>query len=357
MTIRKKIILGAAALLLAASAFVGVKFFTGNTRFSGKSRILYIPTGSNNRDYVMRLLKDSGWLKNSGSFDWLAQRRGCWKNLKPGRYEIKSGSSAWQLVQKLRNGRQDPVNFTITKIRTKEDLADRVAKAFECDYDDALAFVNNADSLKAYGLDSNTVMCGVIPNTYSMLWTTPASKVFKRLFNEAEKFWTPERKQKAAAKGITPHAIYTMASIVEEETLKKGDKGKIASVYFNRIKQGMPLQADPTIKFAIRNFGLSRILNVHKEAAYASPYDTYKKQGLPPGPICSPSAETIDEVLNAPDTKYIFFMAQPYLTGYSDFSATLDEHEAYRAKYNRWQDSLALARKLKAKDTATVKTP
>jgi UPF0755 protein len=357
MSTRKKIILATAALLLIITAFLGVRFFTGNTRFSGKSKILYIPTGQNNRDYVMRVLKDSGWLKNAGAFDWLAKQRGCWKKLKSGRYEIKAGTSAWQLVQKLRNGLQDPVNLTITKLRTKEDLAMKISKVFECSYEEAAAFLNNPDSLKIYGLDSNTVMCGVIPNTYTLLWTSPASKVLKRLFAEAEKFWTDERKQKAKAKGYSTNDIYTLASIVEEETLEKADKGKVASVYFNRIKLRMPLQADPTIKFAIRDFGLSRILNVHKEAAYNTPYDTYKKLGLPPGPICTPSANTIDATLDAPDTKYIFFIAQPRLTGFSDFSETLQQHEAYRVLYNRWQDSSKAARMLKAKDTAQQNRP
>jgi UPF0755 protein len=344
---RTKIILGILLVLLIAGGFMAIKFLGAATRFDKAQKVLYIPEGKNNRTYVMQVLKDSGWLKNPGSFDWLAKRMGCWSKLKPGRYEIKKGTSVYRLVRKLRSGNQDPVKLVITKLRTREDLAEKISRNFTCTYEEALAYLNNGDSLRASGLDTATAMCGVIPNTYEIAWASTAGKICKRLFNESEKFWNSERKQKASAKGYAPCDIYTLASIVEEETLNKDDKGKVASVFFNRLKQGIPLQADPTIKYAIRNFGLSRVLNVHKEAAYASPYDTYKKKGLPPGPICTPSVATIDAVLNAPDTKYIFFMAQPGLTGLSDFSETLEQHEAYRARYNRWQDSSARARKLR----------
>src|SRR5262249_8399368 len=158
----------------------------------------------------------------------------------------------------------------------------------------------NNDSLAAYKLDSNTVMTAIIPNTYNIYWNTSFNKIFRKLYTEQEKFWTPERVKKAQALNLTPQQAYTLASIVEEETNKPEDKGKRASVYLNRMETGMKLGADPTVKFAMKDFGLKRIYNKH--LSFPSPYNTYLYAGLPPGPICTPSVNTIDAVLNAPAT-------------------------------------------------------
>jgi UPF0755 protein len=240
----------------------------------------------------------------------------------------------------LSSGRQAPVNLVITKLRTKEDLAQKLAANFETDSLTVISFLNNADSMKGFQLDSNYVMTAVIPNTYSILWNTPASKIFRKLFDEKEKFWNEERSKKAAALNMTPVQVYTMASIVEEETNKEQDKGNIASVYINRIASGQRLEADPTIKFALRNFGLKRIRNVHKEAAASSPYNTYYVKGLPPGPICTPSSKTIDAVLNAPVTDYLFFVARPDWSGLSNFTASYAEHMINAKNYQRFLDSV-----------------
>jgi len=203
-----------------------------------------------------------------------------------------------------------------------------------------IAILNNTDSLKKYNLDSNTVMTAVIPNTYSILWNTPAAKIFKKLYSDQEKFWNEDRRKKAAALKMTPQQVYTMASIVEEETTKDADKGNVASVYINRINSGQRLEADPTIKFALRNFGLKRIKEGHKLAAKDSPYDTYFHAGLPVGPICTPSSKTIDAVLNAPATNYLFFVAQPNWSGLSNFTDSYDQHRINARIYQHFLDSV-----------------
>ena len=189
-------------------------------------------------------------------------------------------------------------------------------------------------------------MTAIIPNTYLLQWNSTFKKLFTRLKSEEEKFWTDDRKAKAAAKNLTPAEVYTMASIVEEETNKPEDKLLIASSYINRINKGMKLEADPTVKYAMRNFGLKRILHGHLQ--YESPYNTYRNVGLPPGPICTPSTKTIDAVLGAPKTDYIFFVAKPDFKGYSNFAATYAEHLVFAKAYQKALDSLILSKQKNA---------
>jgi UPF0755 protein len=340
---KKKIILALAAVLLIAGAFISFKIL-GPTTTAPEKKYFYIKTGENFTTVKEGLLE----AKIVQSRFWLTQvadKLNYTKAVKAGRYEIKNGMSLFSLIRMLRSGNQSPVNLVINKIRVKEDLAQKIAANFECDSLSVISFLNNADSIKKYNVDSNTLMTAVIPNTYSILWNTTPAKIFKKLYNDQEKFWNSDRKKKAAALNMTPKQVYTMASIVEEETNKEDDKGKIASVYINRIETGMKLEADPTVKFAMKDFGLKRILHGH--LAYPSPYNTYQQTGLPPGPICTPSSKTIDAVLNAPQTNYIFFVAKPDFRGYSNFAATYTEHLVYAKAYQNALDSL-----IKAKRTA-----
>jgi UPF0755 protein len=242
------------------------------------------------------------------------------------------------LMKMLGSGKQVPVNLVITKLRTKEDLAKRIGDRFEVDSATVIHFLDNEDSLKQFDVDTNTVMTDVIPNTYTYTWNTSLENIFGKLDDESKKFWNSERLQKAESLKLDPKEIYTLASIVEEETNKQDDKGKIASVYINRLRKGMKLAADPTVKFAMKDFALKRIY--HKYLAFVSPYNTYLNTGLPPGPICTPSIKTIDAVLDAPETDYLFFVARPDFSGYSDFASTYSEHQANAKAYQQALDSL-----------------
>jgi UPF0755 protein len=233
----------------------------------------------------------------------------------------------------LRAGNQSQVNFVITKIRTREDFARKAGNVFEFDSLQMINFLNNADSLKEYELDSNTVTAVILPYTYTLNWNSSPEKVFQSCYSAYKKFWTKERKIKADSLHLSPIEISTLASIVEEETLKKSDKPTIASVYLNRIRAGMPLQADPTIKFAMKDFTLKRILSIHLKTV--SPYNTYLNKGIPPGPICSPSVETIDAVLNAPKTDYLFFVASSKFDGSSVFTTNFPDHIKYAKEYQK----------------------
>lgn len=309
----------------------------GPTVSAPEGKYFYVKTGTK-YDEVKRSLQDQKIISSGFFFDKIASRVKYDKNVKPGRYEIRDGSSLLSLVRMLKGGRQSPVKLVINKLRTKEDLAGKIGNNFEADSTEVMSFITNNDSLGPYKLDTNTVMTIIIPNTYLITWNGTFKKIFKRLKNEHDKFWTEERLKKADDLDLNPQKVYTMASIVEEETNKKEDKGLIASVYVNRIRKGMKLEADPTVKYAMRNFGLKRILHGHLQ--YQSPYNTYQNTGLPPGPICTPSSNTIDAVLDAPQTNYIFFVAKPDFGGYSNFAATYEEHLLFAKAYQKALDSL-----------------
>ena len=342
MTSVKRILLTFFLFLVVAAAFLAWLFFGSNTNFSEDKKSFYIKTGSNFTD-VLKALDDQHILKNPGIFKLIARQLKYDENIKAGKYVIFKGSSIFNITKILKSGRQTPVNLLINKLRTKEELAQKIGSNFECDSVQFISLLNNNDSLKKYGFDTNTVIAAIIPNTYSILWNTTAPKIFKKLYAAQQNFWTPERKQKATALQLSTSEVYTLASIVEEESNMQADKGKIASVYLNRLHSGMRLSADPTVIFALKDWSIRRVYK--KYTLVNSPFNTYQNNGLPPGPICTPSIKTIDAVLNAPVTNYLYFVAQPNLTGFSNFATTYQEHMAFAKLYQEW-----LTAYLKAKE-------
>ncbi|MBD0365181.1 MAG: endolytic transglycosylase MltG [Flavisolibacter sp.] len=320
----KKVLVICLIVLLIVTAVGAWMVFGPATGFESERRTLYIRTKAANKAAVLDSLRVNKIVKQTSLFSWLATRMNYWKNIKPGKYDIKKGSNLISIIRQLRNGQQTPVNFTITKIRLKEDLARMAGTKFEFDSADMILFLNNADSLKKYNADPETALWVVMPDTYTYFWNTTPEKVYKKMAEASKKFWTEERKHKAAEQGITPVQAYILASIIDEETNANKEKATIASVYLNRIRKGMPLQADPTIKFALKDFGLKRIYEKH--LFVTSPYNTYRNRGIPPGPICTPSKTTIDAVLNAPHTDYLYFAASPDFNGTHIFATTYSEH-------------------------------
>ena len=323
-------------LLIVVAGYIGWILF-GPTIYEPAEKYFYVHTGSTYQDVKDNLLQNK-IISGTVWFDKLAKYLNYNTAIKPGKFKIKEGMSLVNLVRMLRSGNQAPVNFVITKIRTKEDLAKKIGNNFECDSISVIQFLNNNDSLSKYDLDSNTVMTAVIPNTYILKWNNSTSSLFRKLFTEQQKFWTDKRKAEAASLNLSPKEVYTLASIVEEETNEENDKGKIASVYLNRLRTGMKLAADPTVKFAMKDFALKRIY--FKHLSFPSPFNTYQHSGLPPGPICTPSIKTIDAVLNAPSTDYLYFVAKPDFSGYSNFASSYEEHMKYAKAYQLALDSL-----------------
>jgi UPF0755 protein len=315
-------------ILFALVLIVGVVAFWlvmgPGTGFSESKKILYIRSNDASPAVVMDSIQKNEIVSSPKVFRFIASQLDYWENIRPGRYEINKGMNVLSIVRMLRNGRQSPVNLTITKLRTKEDLARVTGNRFEFDSSAMMNYLNSNDSLRDYGVDTSLAMTIVLPDTYTYLWTSTPDVILNKLYEESKKFWTDERKQKASALGITPQQAYIVASIVEEETNHGPEKPTIASVYLNRVRKGMLLQADPTVKFALKDFGLRRIYQTHTR--FPSPYNTYVSKGIPPGPICTPSKKTIEAVLDAPTTDYIFFVASHNFDGTHDFSVTYDEH-------------------------------
>lgn len=334
----KKVLIFLLLLLLIGGAVAAWMFMGPATGFEGKKEALYIRSNAATKGAVLDSLRTNKIIKNEGLFSFVAERMGYWQSIKPGKYEISKGSSILNIVRQLRNGRQTPVNLTITKIRTKEDLAKLVGRRMEVDSAQMLQFLNSPQLAQDYNIDREQVMTLVLPDTYTYFWNATPATIFEKLAETTKKYWTEERKQKAEALGITPQQAYIIASIVDEESNKLEEKDTIASVYLNRIRIGMPLQADPTVKFALKDFSLTRIYGDHLNVQ--SPYNTYRNRGLPPGPICTPARKTIDEVLNAPKTDYIYFVANPALNGTHVFSSNYTEHmrkaKQYQQAYREW---------------------
>ncbi|WP_126972824.1 endolytic transglycosylase MltG [Gynurincola endophyticus] len=320
----KKFLLGVVALLLILAIGIYIFLFTSTTRFDEPKKYLYIPTASNHYSHIIQTLKDSQWVQFPALFDLWAKQRDLPAEVKPGKYAIEKGNSVHQIVQKLINGQQEPVNLVITKLRTKAQLSRLIGRRLESDSATMMKFLNDADEIERYDVDTNTVMSLVLPNTYTYYWNSNPVQIFDKLKAEYDRFWNTERKSKAEKLGLTPTTAYILASIVEEETNANDEKDTIASVYLNRIKKGHKLQADPTVKFALQDFSLTRILHGHLTAE--SPYNTYRYAGLPPGPICTPSLKTLEKVLEAPETDYFYFVAKHDFSGRHTFAVTYSDH-------------------------------
>lgn len=320
-------------LVVLVAIFSAWKVF-GPSVSAPPDKFLYIKSGSSFSEMRGELISQK-IISSPQWFDWLSSAVG-FKTARAGKYEIKKGMSLLDLVRVLKNGRQTPVKLVITKFRLKEDLARRLGQQFEFDSSAAMQFLNSNDSLKTFGLDTNTAMAAVMPDTYSFYWNTNPQKIYQRLFEHWQKYWNDERVKKANAIQLSPVQVSILASIIDEEVTIRSEKEKIASVYTNRLKIRMPLQADPTVKFALRDFGLKRIY--YKDLAVQSPYNTYVNRGLPPGPICTPQPETLDIVLNAPQTDYLYFVANSDFSGTHLYSSNYEDHRKLAREFAKAQD-------------------
>lgn len=341
------ILLLALAIILLITAFW---LFSGSaTGFSKKTLYLEIPTGSTYEDVLVRLKKDTV-VRSTALFNFVAKRLDYPEKIKAGRYAIQQGSSILTIVRKLRNGQQEPVNLVINKLRTREDLASLVGRKLEIDSAVFIGYLLNPDSLKHWGLDSNTLISTILPDTYTYFWNTTPARVMDKFLAARKTFWNETRLQQAASLGLTPEQVVTLASIVEEETNNNQEKDTIASVYLNRLKINMRLGADPTVKFALKDFSLRRIYNKH--LAVESPFNTYRVAGLPPGPICTPQQVTIDAVLNPATTKYLYFVASPKFDGTHIFAENYQQHLANARIYQKALD-IYLKKKNQPEDTGS----
>ena len=249
-------------------------------------------------------------------FDLMARVLGLDKNVRPGSYLVIRNMNLLQFARKLRNGQQDPIRLTIGKFRTPQQLNEYLdSKLMHNDFNVAL--------------DSFHI---IHPDTYEFYWTVTHEQFMQRMRKEDERFWEARKALLTKSFILTPTDVVVLASIVEEETNNNPEKPLIASVYLNRLRKGMPLQADPTVKYAVGDFTLRRILNKH--LAVESPFNTYLHTGLPPAPICLPSKATVDAVLNAPETNHLYFCASEKMDGTHRFASTLAEHNRNAQRFH-----------------------
>ena len=298
------------------------------------SETKYIIISEDNKNFqtLCEVLNDSAGCSNIKYFEILAKLRMYPENMKSGRFAIEPGMNNNDVLNLLRRGQQTPVRLTFNNIRLISDLADRLTDQLMINSDDLFPYLNDEKYCTSLGFNTATIKTMFIPNTYEVYWNIPADKLIERMKREYDIFWTEERLKKAENLRLTPIEVSILASIVEEETVVADEFPIVAGLYINRLYKGIPLQADPTVKYAVGDFSLRRILNKH--LTVDSPYNTYLYEGLPPGPIRIPSVRGIDAVLNRTTHNYLYMCAKEDFSGRHNFAVTLSEHNRNASKYH-----------------------
>ncbi|WP_104736127.1 endolytic transglycosylase MltG [Hanstruepera ponticola] len=339
----KKILWAIALIGLAVAAYfayyVYSAMFEPNTAFNNEKAYIYIPTNATYdevREQLVPLLKDID------KFDALAERKQYTSNVRAGRYAIKKGMSNNDIINSIRIN-NIPVTVVFNNQESLEKLAGRISSQIETDSTSLIKAMKDEAFLTQNGFSNYTALGMYLPNSYQFEWNTSAEQFRERMLMEYQRFWTDARIAKAKNLNMSQNDVMTLASIVYEESKKKEEQPRVAGVYVNRLKLGMPLQADPTLKFAAyqlpeyQNTVIKRVLNKHKEIE--SSYNTYKYAGLPPGLIAMPDISAIDAVLNYEKHNYLYFAADAKRVGYHKFAKTLSQHNANAREYQRYLSS------------------
>lgn len=330
-----KVIIG---LFLVAVLAVFFLFFTNNTQLEKEEFFVEIPTGSTYDD-AKKII--SPYVKSMSSFEIMAKLRSYPDHVKPGRFLLKKGMNTFQIVGAMR--RNVPVDLAFNNQERLENLCERLSSQIEPDTTKLLAAFRDTDFLQKNGFSNETVFAMFLPNTYQVYWNISAEKFRDKMLEEYNKFWNKDRIAKATALNLTPVQVITLASIVQKESAKKSERPTVAGVYLNRLAKEMPLQADPTVIYALKlrdndfNQVIKRVL--YNDLFIASPYNTYQNTGLPPGPIAMPDVDAIDAVLNAEKHDYIYFCASVEKFGYHVFAATYEDHQVNAKKYSEWMNA------------------
>ncbi len=312
--------------------FVYRIFLEPSVKIPQDKATIYIP-GKSSYEQVIDSLTANLHVGNQKLLRWVAERKKYPILVKPGRYVIDKDLSYNALIDQLRSGRQSPVDVTFNNIRTLNDLAGKVGATIEADSAEIIAFLSDPANYLKDGFREETIIAVFIPNTYEFFWNTSASQFYDRMLREYKIFWNEKRMAQAREKNLDPIEVSILASIIDDEVTKADEKPRIAGVYLNRLRRGIPLQACPTIKFALNDFTITRVLTKH--LSIESPYNTYRYNGFPPGPIGCPSIQGINAVLGAEEHDFLYFAAKADFSGYHNFSRTLSEHNRYAAEYQR----------------------
>lgn len=323
-------------LILAALAYFVYKlFFSDAVHFKDKNyTYLYIKHTDTFED-VLNSVDSEKLVNNLKAFEWLAKKMELDKNIHPGRYRVTNGMNTRQIINLLKYNKQEKVRLTFnSQIHNLEEFINYVDEKLEIDSDELENYLNDESKLNEnFSLDPETAFGLIVPDVFDVSWAIETDELFSKIKDEYDIIWNNNRIKQAKKIGFSISEVITIASITQCESNIESEQRKIAGVYINRLRKGMLLQADPTLKFANGNFDARRILNIDKEIS--SPYNTYKYKGLPPGPICLVSTNAIDAVLNYSKHDFIFFCAKPQLNGFSDFSSSYEQHRKYAIAYQK----------------------
>jgi len=324
-------------LFVSGTFYIYQLFFASNYLVGEKqSRYLYIPQGADFKQ-VKDSLEKNRLVHDFLPFAFVSRLTGYRDHVKPGAYLIEPNEPNFSLIRRLKAGSQTPVKLTFNSIRTKIQLAERMDAKLELSANDLLQELDGNDVKEKYNLDTYNSISLFIPDTYEVYWTIKPKALIEKMGKAYSRFWNTERLAKAEKLKLSPAQIMTIASITQAETNKVDEMPRVAGVYLNRIVLDMPLQADPTVVFAVGDFGIKRVLSGHK--AIDSPYNTYKYNGLPPGPIAIPSRQAVDAVLNKETHDFLFFCAREDFSGYHNFTKDFNQHlrnaRIYQAALNK----------------------
>ncbi|WP_286745931.1 endolytic transglycosylase MltG [Roseivirga sp. UBA1976] len=312
------------SLLLTTFSFYFYQLFYGANILTESEAQTILIDHDDTFDSLRNNLYEARVIEDAVSFSFVAKILRYQKAVKPGVYLLDSKMSNLDAIRKLRAGNQTPVDITFNNVRFKSELSEKITSNVGASTEEFEALLNDDEYLAEFGFNSQNVMAMFIPNTYEVYWSISAKGLFERMHKEYMNFWTEERKNKAVAIGLSPVEVATLASIVQDESIMGDEKPKIAGLYINRLNKKMLLQADPTVKFALGDFTIKRVLTADTQVD--SPYNTYRYRGLPPGPINLPSISSLNAVLNYEEHSYIYMCAKEDFSGYHRFAKTLAEH-------------------------------
>jgi UPF0755 protein len=331
------------SVLLVYGLILLRQIFSPNTKFTDSEVYVYVPTNSN-YEAVKKIM--APYVENMDRFETVASKRGYMENVIPGRFLLTKGMNSYDLVKTLRLN--SPVKLAFNNQERIENLAGRVGSQIEADSLVLLNTFKDSVFLQENGFNDENILAMFIPNTYEIYWNTTAEKFRDKMIKEYRNFWNEERTAKAKAQGLTPVEATILASIVHKESVKKDERPRIAGVYLNRLKLEMPLQADPTVIFAMKkkandfNQVIKRVF--YNDLTMPHPYNTYMNVGLPPGPIAMPDITALEAVLNPEKNDFIYFCASVDRFGYHEFAATLPEHNVNAKKYSDWINNQGVVR-------------
>lgn len=319
------------AIMLSSFMFYGYQIlYTPNILVDKPDQPFSVPKGLTFEDLQEKLMAERV-VNDLVSFSFLAKLKDLDSELKPGMYLFKTDMSNLQAINLLSAGLQTPVKLTFNSARKLEDLAPKLTYALEMDSTELSPLLLSDSVARSYGFTTSTFISMFLPNTYEVYWTISPGELLDRMKKEYDRYWNEARRARADSLGLSLVEVTTLASLVDAETNRMDEAPRVAGVYLNRIKRGIPLQADPTLIFALNDFSIRRVLNKDKE--FDSPYNTYLYRGLPPGPINMPSISAMEAVLNVEDHRYLYFCAKDDFSGYHVFARTLSEHNVNARKF------------------------